>query len=340
MLNLNSRMLACAAALTMASQLSARAAEPTVLVDDLENPSGVAVHSGGDVFVSERRGVVRLHPGADGKMTRAYEVSKYPTDIYGKGPMYDIGPLGVAFLDDGHLIVSDGSRVDGDELVRVYKIGAEAPKEPQSEDSAAYTLGPIKAGTDSAKGEGNFYAIAIANDTAFITSNGDDTKGWIVGFPIVDGKPGELQAMIATKPLLEVDAPVGITTSSKGHLVVGQMGEVNVPGDSLLTIYDPATKELKEKYATGLNDIAALAYSPTTGKLYAADFSWVEPAKGALYELVVVGDKCEPKKVADLDKPTALAFDKDGNLLVTVFGTAKDGETKKAGKVLKFAKGL
>jgi glucose/arabinose dehydrogenase len=338
MLRLTGRAFACAAVFTLAGSLAAQAADgPATYADDFENPSGIAIQpKTGDVFVSERKGVFRL--SGDKHPHKTAEIDHYSTDIYGKGPMYDIGPLGVAFLNENELIVADGSRKDAEELVRVYKVGAKAPAKAIAETAAEYTLGPIPGGADSAKGEGNFYAIAITGGDIFITSNGDDTKGWIVKSTIEGGKPGALKAGIATKPQVEVDAPVGITVDKAGDLVVGQMGEVNKAGDSLLTTYDPKTGKLKTKYETGLNDIAGLAYSPVTGKLYAVDFSWVEPKKGGLFELVVSGDKCEPRKVADLDKPTALAFDSKGNLYVTAFGTAEEGSKTKAGKVLWFAK--
>jgi DNA-binding beta-propeller fold protein YncE len=339
MLRSTSRMFACAALLALAGFSAARAAEPTVVLEDLENPSGVAIHpKTGHFFIAERKGVVRLWEDKDGKWGHAFEIDKYPSDIYGKGPMYDIGPLGLAFMDDDHLIVGDGSRPDASELVRVYKIGAKPPAKPAAEDSAVHTLGPIGPGMESAKGEGNFYAIAVTNGAMYITSNGDDTKGWIVRSVIENGKPGPLKGYIATKPLLNVDAPVAITTNKAGELVVSQMGEVNVAGDSLLTTYDPKTGSLTAKYKTGLDDIAGLAYSPVTGKLYGVDFGWVDPKKGALYEFEIKGDACTPKKVADLDKPTSLAFDKDGNLYVAVFGTAAEGAKTKPGKLLKFAK--
>ncbi|MCA9070055.1 MAG: hypothetical protein KDA84_14080, partial [Planctomycetaceae bacterium] len=118
-----------------------------------------------------------------------------------------------------------------------------------------------------------------------------------------------------------------IAVSEDNKLVVGQMGEVTVPGDSLLTIYDPKTfnpdePKAEKSWKTGLSDIAGLAYSPKTKKWYCSDFAWAKPEDGGLFELTIEGDKVTTKKLASLDKPTALAFDKDGNLYVAVFGTA------------------
>ena len=39
------------------------------------------------------------------------------------------------------------------------------------------------------------------------------------------------------------------------------------------------------------------------------------------------GDVVKPKKILSLDKPTAIAFDKAGNLYVAVFGSAKEGDS-------------
>jgi hypothetical protein len=315
-------------------------AAPKTVAGDLDNPSGVAVHAGtGHVFLAAHTGVYRLAPGTPGKLTA--EVTGFKTDLYGKGPKYNIGPLGVALLGDKHLIVGDGSLVDGEELVRVFKIAPTPPAQPAAAESAEFLLGPIKAGAESAKGEGNFYAIAVSSKAFYVTANGDDTKGWVLKSDITDGKPGELKPFLPTKPAVSVDAPVGITLSAdEKTLVVGQMGEVNVPGDSLLTMYETATGKLVKSLKTGLHDIAGLAYSPKTGKLYCVDFAWVDTKQGGLYELTVTGDEVKATKIASLDKPTALAFDKDGGLYVTVFGTAAAGSTTPSGALLYFAAGL
>jgi DNA-binding beta-propeller fold protein YncE len=310
------------------------AADPntTVVVDGIDNPSGLAVQqSTGDIFVSARSGVHRLASGAKALQT---EVNGFATDIYGKGPKYNIGPLGVGMLGDDHLVVADGSNPDEKEVVLVMPVAKTAPKTPHTAKDAAFVLGPIKAGKDSAKGEGNYYGVAVGHHAIYITCNGDDTKGWIAKSELKDHKPGDLIPFIATKVATNVDAPVGITFSpDHKHLVVGQMGEMNVPKDSLLTTYDPADGKLIKKWETGLHDIAGLAYSPKTKKLYVVDFAWVKTTDGGLYELDLVNDKVTATKILSLDKPTSLAFGKDGHLYITEFGTSKDD--KPAGKIIR-----
>ncbi|MDA0832706.1 MAG: hypothetical protein O3A29_05445 [Planctomycetota bacterium] len=333
----------CLASLVLAATADAEDLKYKVRVTNLENPSGVGVHAGtGDVFVASRYGVYRYNPAA--KKVHL-EIAGYPEpiDVYGKGPMYNIGPLGIGFMGAEHLVVGDGSRIDGEELVRIYKINPEYSDdaEPIKEDAAEFTLGPIVAGEASAKGEGNFYGVASTDAAIYITCNGDDTKGWVAKFDIAEGKPGELTPFIATKVATEVDAPIAITMNPDGsQIVVGQGGEVNMAGDSLLTMYNPADGTLTKKLATGLNDICGLAYSPKTGKLYAVDFAWVDPTQGGLFELVIDGETVTANKLLGLDKPTALAFDANGKLYLTIFGTQEEGSEKSPGQLIAIDPGL
>lgn len=301
--------------------------QPEVVAKGLDNPCGVAVQaSTGHVFVAGNGSVVRLVNNG-GTLSAQPEITGFPVDVYGKGPMYNIGPLGLAFWDDNTLIVGDGSQKDGFEVVRFFNVGAEAKSggDVIKADAAAYTVGPIKPGADSALGEGNFYGVAVKEPNIYITSNGDDTKGWILKIAVEGGKPGPLTPFIKTKVATNVDAPTGIAISPSGDLVVTQLGEINVPADSLLTVYDPATGNLKRKLPTGLNDLTGIAYSPKTGKLYGVDFSWLAPDKGGLFLLEPGDDAVKVTKLASLDKPTSLAFAKDGTLYIAAIGSANNG---------------
>ncbi|MGE3807721.1 MAG: hypothetical protein AB7K24_23915 [Gemmataceae bacterium] len=320
--------------------------EPELVIDGLSNssapdlaagPCGVAVQPGtGHLFVTMNGRIGRVVPGKDAKLIE--EVVEFPVDKYGKGPIYELGPLGAAFLDENTLVVGGGELPDGQELVRFYSVGKEPAVTPKKADEMLKAAGPIAPGADSVKGEGNFYAVAVKGNTIFVTCNGDDTKGWVSKVEWDKEKPSPLPLTpyIKTKVATQVDAPTGITIGPQGELVVSQLGEITQDKDSLLTFYDAASGKLINKHETGLNDLCGLAYSPKTGKLYGVDFSWSDPSKGGLYRLEVVGDKVQPTRIATLERPTALAFAPDGTLYVTIVGSAKEG---KPGQLIAF-KGL
>lgn len=298
------------------------------VLSDLDNPSGIAIQpETGTVFVSDS-GASRIIKVVDGKAEPV--ITDFPVDVYGKGPKYNIGPLGLAFIDQNTLVVGDGSLPDGEEMLRVYDLKDQKEAIKADKMKANYKL----AATDDIKGEGNFYALAVTPDAIYVTCNGDDTKGWVSRAAYKGSDVSGFERYLATKEATEVDAPVGITVSPRGELVVGQMGEINVPNDSLLTFYDPASKEKLLNLKTELHDITALAYSPR-GQLYALDFAWADTKQGGLFQMLSEGDKgMKTKKILELDKPTAMAFDSEGALYITVIGEEKKG------KLLKVAPGL
>ncbi len=109
-----------------------------------------------DVFVSVNKAIHRLKK-ADG-YEASVAVDGFASDIYGKGPKYNIGPLGLHFASSKILAVGGGDLLDGAEVVRFYAISDKPGSIKCSEVMAS--SGPIAAGTSSVKGEGNFYALA------------------------------------------------------------------------------------------------------------------------------------------------------------------------------------
>src|SRR6187431_3042245 len=81
----------------LGSAASAEDAKVEDVVGGLSNPCGVAVQPGtGVVFVSDSA-TGRVCRVVDGKLEDV--IAGSAKDVYGKGPFYDIGPLGLLFLD-------------------------------------------------------------------------------------------------------------------------------------------------------------------------------------------------------------------------------------------------
>ena len=309
---------------------------PKIAPDGLVNPCGVAVQPDtGDVFVSESVAgrVLRL---VDGKAEDV--ITGFPQEPFGDSAS-TIGSLGLAFLDRDTLVVGGGGHADGGDVIRIYKVpnrGAAAI----SHEAVTQSLGPLDA-SGAVPGEDDLFAVAATGKAIFATAYGDDTKGWVVKANRNGGGFGALQRFIATKDVVGVDAPFGLTVSDQGHLVVGQMGEITAPKDSLLCFYDASSGKLLLNLETGLHDIIGLAYGPQ-GHLYALDFASLDTTQGGLFRLDAQDNRGQQTvkavRIASLDKPTSLAFGGDGALYVTVIGAA--GQTNdKPGKLLKFAPG-
>ena len=302
------------------------------VVAGLNNPCGVAIQpKTGAIFVSDSGAgtVCRIE---NGKAVPV--ITDFPIDVYGKGPKYNIGPLGLAFLDENMLLVGGGGLKDGEELLRLYKLPAAGKTIKASEMVSGKNIAP----TGEIKGEGNFYAVAVAGNTVYVSANGDDTKGWLAKAMIKDGKIAEYKRGIATKEAVEVDAPVGLAIDPRqGHIVVGQMGEITIPGDGLLSFYSAKDGKLLANFETGLSDITSIAYNETTYQMYALDFCWNDTKQGGLFHLTKSRENgklgCKCAKLLALDKPTAMVIDKDGHAYVTVIGSA-EGD-KPGGKLLK-----
>jgi DNA-binding beta-propeller fold protein YncE len=318
----------------------------TVVLEGLHNPTGIATQPGtGHIFVADS-GAGKIVRIVDGKAEDV--VTEFSSDIYGKGPQYKIGPLGLAFIDENTLVVADGSKVDKEEIVAVYNVPKAGEAAIKADDAKA-KLGPLES-SEELLAEGNYYAVAVTKDAIYATGNGDDTKGWIVRAEIKgDGTFGDLERYLATKEATGVDAPVGLTVSERGELVVGQMGEITAPNDSLVTFYNPKSKKMLLNLETGLHDITAVAYSPK-GHLYALDFGWGKPEDGGLYRLDAKTEDgqqvVEPKKITALKKPTALTFGADGAMYITIFNETEgdqegaDAAKAKTGQVIKLEPGL
>lgn len=319
----------------VALSLPLHAAETKTVIGGLSNPCGVAIQPGtGVVYVSDSAAgrVIRWNPSSSDEAEDA--ITGFPQDVYGKGPMYDIGPLGLAFTNFQTLIVGGGGHPDGSELLRVY--GVPAPGATTKADSMQSSLGPIGPSDQTLKGEGNFYGVAATPNAIYVTCNGDDTKGWISKANVRGRRVTDFEPFIPTKTLVDVDAPVGITISKEGNLLVSQMGEMNVPNDSLLTAYSTDGK-LLYSVETGLYDIAGLAQHPASGAIYAVDFAWMDTKEGGVFRLKLSGSgddlSVQATRVATLDRPSACVFADDGTLYVTTFGSGKEGQ-EKAGQLV------
>ena len=312
-------------------QANAQDAIPEVVAQGLTNPSGVAIQpETGHVFVADS-GAGRVVRVIDGKIEAV--ITDFPTEGNGANPSYKIGPLGLLFLDKETLVVGGGGLPNGEDLISVFKVPAvgEESIKASATHGDTFALPASLIGDQVTKpGEGNFYGLARGTAGIFVTSSGDDAKGWVSLATLEQDKITKFERKIATKEATQIDSPMAATVSPQGYLVIGQMGETKNVTDSLLTFYSQSgTKLGAGAYRTGLNDITGLAYGPRHGRLFALDYNWANPKQGGLFKLVAIEEndtQCEAVLMSRLEKPTALAFTTDGDCYITLAGSAKPAD--------------
>lgn len=318
----------CVAFLGMlASVVHAAEAKVETVLEGLHNPTGVAVQPETNVVYVAESGAGRVIRVVDGKPQEV--VTGFAKEAKGLAESYDIGPLGLAFIEKDLLVVGEGGKTAGDDALLAFKTPA-ATEKSITVDQAKFTL-PLP-DANGAAAEGNFYGVAATKAGVYVTGTGDPNKGWLSKADTNGTKVENFRRFIATKDLVQAESPGGITISARGDLVVGQQGSATAVEDSLLSFYNAKDGKLLANFRTGLRDIVALAYSPS-GQLYALDIAWHDASQGGLFQLIAVRDgssNVKAEKIASLEKPTAMAFAPDGTLYITVLG----------GKLLKVAPGL
>src|SRR5688572_8498764 len=174
------------------------------VVGGLSNPCGVAIQPGSGQTVQ-----VYVADSAAGRVCRVNGnkledvITGSPKDVYGKGPFYDIGPLGLVFSSDGKsLIVGDGGYKDGDEYIRVFTVPEAGMPALNYEKDASQKIGPLAA-AEGVLGEGNLYALALTSSALYVTCNGDDTKGWVGKADLSGTKFGKLERWLPTKEMVD-----------------------------------------------------------------------------------------------------------------------------------------
>ncbi len=311
----------------------AQNAKLEIVQEGLNNPTSVAIQPGtGHVFVAES-GALRVIRFVDGKLEEV--ITDFSKDFFRQdATLYEIGPLSLLFIDQDTLLVS--ACEIGDDSIAIYKI-PKAGSEPIKADQIEGEEKRLPAEDDNVPNEGDFYGMVNTGKGIYITCNGDDSKAWIALATLEEGQLSEFKRSFALKEETKTNAPVAITLSPDGYLAIGQMGTIGGKADSLLTFCDPEDGKLLATFKTGMKDITGLAYGPKRGRLFATDFSWSDPAGGALVKLVGVDDACEAREICKLEKPTSLVFSPTGDLYVTLAGnTSKttDGAQDADGKLI------
>jgi hypothetical protein len=277
----------------------------------LNKPSGVAIRPGGsaaryEVFVAESGAgqVVKwssVEPDKQVPVVNGFEAAR-ASELEKLTSVVALG-----FLDPGLLVVGATSDAKGD-LVRTFELADSA--EPVDANAAT--------GEESAASK---YPGATCSSITRSRANGFVPDMLVLAVRDADGTgrllKARVQAGILGSPRAfgkgDVKAtPRAVVTSAAGRIVVGD-------ARGRLTFYNPIDGTVELTMETELKDLAALAVSPTTGSLYAAVFG------GGIHRIDDASKPglptCRTVNVAEVARPTSIAFAPDGSLYLTTFGT-------------------
>jgi hypothetical protein len=311
------------------------------LAKDLVEPSGLAIQPTTEsVFICESgTGKILAFP-KDKADSRYTALQGFPSAEKAKdGELAQRGGLaGLGFLDEQNLAVAY-SKANRKPAISVFELpAADSEKKPVAADAAKQTLGPAdfeaseKNSDKEATTLGSFFGVTVSpfNPPALFVTNPGNPRGWLFKADVRNHSGLE-----ALKPFMTTKAtPLAITMNRRGVLVVSaNSGTGKDAPESTLSFYNWRTGALIASFPAPLADIVGLAYSPESGRLYAASFSRAKPNDAGIYRLdaATVDNRAGMKsvKVLAVERPTALAFTVGNTLYATALGKA-DGEGKGA----------
>lgn len=313
---------------------SANNAEVETLLTGLHQPCGVAIRPGGeadsyDIYVSETGAgrVIKIRHSARGASADA--ITGFATTPNVEDAFQISGPRGLEFLDRTRLVV-----LGGDEnlkaFVRLYELSDE--QKPLTAEQHEQRIELPADDTPSNDDPACFHSAARTHandhvaDMLVVTALGKEGPSGLWKLPVRAGTLGELDRF----PAEERGASTAVAVGSHGYILVADFMNDAESRAARLHFLNPIDGAVTLQLTAELQQVVGLAYSPRTGRLYAADFASRNPDRGGVYRIDDVGQPgkpaCAAVRVAEVRRPTALSFGPDNALYVTAFGES-DGET-------------
>lgn len=288
--------------------------EVETLADGLGHPTGLALRPGGsrsgpNLLIAETAAGRVVGLSTDNVVAGMVEV------ITGYADKDEAAPEALAFRSRNRLLVAQAARGDAPAQLTEYDLDDERLPMPSSERN-----GRVLYNTD----EQSLRLSGLArNYDSLVVATGDHE--WLLRARLVGSLPSKLSRFIKPIESTQVGRPTAVTFSDKGYLVVGESGPEGSTGNARVVFRHPVDMSAEPLLSleTSLDEIAGLAYSPTTGELFAAAVQSGDKSTG-VFRIDAVQQAgrqgCHATLVAELARPTAMAFDDDGVLYVTTSG--------------------
>ena len=316
------------------------------MLQGLQSPCGLAIRPGAsgddyEIYVSDPGAgrVIRVRSGQPG--TGEHAITGFASPRTGDNAVQSSGPRGLLFLDRTRLVVTGGEG-DGHAFIRLYEVSDE--QTPLAAERYEQHIEQAASGEQPAVVVKSFHGLArtLANDSVadmlVVVALGKQGSAGTWKVPIRAGTLGELEIFSSAQPRDELIVPGGIAVGRHGYIVVSEPIANDDAHANRLTFLNPIDGSVALELTVELPAVASLAYSPRTGNLHAAAFASSHAERGGIYRIDDVGEPgkpaCAAVKIAEVARPTALAFGPDGALYVAALGES-DGSETNTGVLLK-----
>jgi len=296
-----------------------------VVASGLMNPIGLAFDGEGRLLVcdSGHGQVLRMEDGAMKPFITDFDTEYWKVDPETGTKRFKLGPLGVAVLEDGTVIVSDGGKKDGAETLLFFTEGGKAS------DGQPTNFVPPTSDDAADKGEGNLCGFALSPDgeSLWVAGQGSDAGSWILRCDIEER---DLQPWgSADAHGIKINSPMQTLVWDDATVLVLYSG-AGGKDDGIIVAWDVATKKPRTTWRlAGLIDPMGFDRIPGTDDLIVVDNNWAltEVKKGNIARVTLP----EGGGIAKirlwgrrLHGPTSCLFGPDGTLYVTQLGKTFD----------------
>jgi len=320
------------AAVGLSSRSVAADAVVETVLDGLQDPYSISIRPAAES--SDPYEILVFDRGAGSIVSVRSDEPGRSTKLIGGWKAGDRAEVVLA-LDARHVIASSGKA-----LLSVYALATQG--ESLAADDASQTIEAPKALEPAPPRHVSAIIRTRANrhvpDMLILAMGGEGAPGGLWQVPIRADTLGDVAPFSPASN--DAARPVSaLAVSNEGFIVAAEAARPDRPTPSRLTFYNPIDGSVVLRLPVDLHEISAIACSPKSGNLYVAAMELDSETPGVYRVDDATRDgrrASKAVKIADVQRPAAIAFGPDGSLYVA---TIDDADSAREQGTLKRIKG-
>ncbi|HEX3602366.1 MAG TPA: hypothetical protein VHU84_19585 [Lacipirellulaceae bacterium] len=302
----------------------------------MQTPCAVAVRPEGgqpfEVFVAERGAGRIVRVVANHRDSSNEAITQFPRNSSDQNTPDSPGLQSFCFLDHSRLVAAGGGE-DGKPFVRLYELQDLA--DPLKFDESKYPADLLASDASRKDGVASFHDMARTRandrvtDNLLLASVGKGGPGGLWKVPIRANTLGDIMPVESTASKDDSQPVGGVAVGVTGTLSVATTAQISGNKNAVIRFLNPINGRALLEIPTDLKNIVGLAYSPSSGDLFVANFDFSDKSASGIYRIdddsEVGKPACHVTKVAAVPRPTSLTVAADGTLYVTALGESGNG---------------